>query len=58
VLTLPAAAGIGALTYGLTRVFGTGAAGPIVVSVLILAVIGAVFARRVQQGSPITAESR
>jgi PiT family inorganic phosphate transporter len=58
VLTLPAAAGIGALTYGFTRLFGTGAAGPIVVSVLILATIAAVFARRVQQGSPITAESR
>src|ERR687893_499001 len=39
VLTLPAAAVIGAITYLLTRVFGTGAAGPIIVSALI--VIGA-----------------
>ena len=31
VLTLPAAARIGALTYGVTRLFGTGAAGPVVV---------------------------
>ena len=31
-LTLPAAAGIGAFAYGLTRIFGTGALGPIVVS--------------------------
>src|ERR671920_799661 len=37
VLTLPAAAMIGALTYGVTRMFGTGVAGPIVVSALILA---------------------
>ena len=28
VLTLPAAAAVGALTYGITRIFGTGAAGP------------------------------
>ena len=55
ILTLPAAAAIGALTYGVTRIFGTGAAGPVVVSVLILAVVGVVFARRLQQGSPITA---
>ncbi len=55
VFTLPAAAIIGAATYGITRIFGTGAAGPLVVSVLILAVIAIVFARRLQQGSPITA---
>jgi PiT family inorganic phosphate transporter len=58
VLTLPAAAGIGALTYGLTRVFGTGAAGPIVVSALILAGGGLLFARRAQQArapAPTTA---
>ena len=40
VLTLPAAAAIGALTYGVTRIFGTGAAGPVVVSALILAGVG------------------
>jgi len=55
VLTLPAAAMIGAATYGLTRIFGTGAVGPVVVSALILVSIGLVFARRVQRGSPITA---
>jgi PiT family inorganic phosphate transporter len=55
VLTLPAAAFIGGATYGLTRIFGTGAAGPIVVSVLILVTIAAVTVRRVQRGSPITA---
>ena len=55
VLTLPASAAIGAFTYGVTRIFGTGATGPVIVSVLILAVGAVVFARRVQQGSPITA---
>ena len=55
VLTLPASAGIGAATYGLTRIFGTGAAGPVIVSVAILAVGAVVFARRVQRGSPLTA---
>jgi PiT family inorganic phosphate transporter len=55
ILTLPAAAGIGALTYGVTRIFGTGAAGPLIVSAALLAVIAAVFARRLRQGSPITA---
>ena len=55
VLTLPASAVIGAGTYGITRLFGTGAAGPVVVSVLILVVVAAVFARRLRQGSPLTA---
>ena len=55
VLTLPAAAVIGGATYGITRLFGAGALGPIVVSALIVATIAAVFVRRVQQGSPITA---
>jgi inorganic phosphate transporter, PiT family len=55
VLTLPGAATIGAATYGITRLFGTGALGPAVVSVLILVAVGVVFARRLQQGSPITA---
>ena len=36
VLTLPASAMMGAVTYGVTRMFGTGAAGPVVVSALIL----------------------
>jgi len=49
VLTLPAAAGIGALTYGVTRIFGTGAAGPVIVSVLIVAGSVSLFAKRAQQ---------
>jgi PiT family inorganic phosphate transporter len=55
VLTLPAAAGIGALTYGLTRIFGTGALGPVVVTVASLALIAALFARRAEHGAPVTA---
>ena len=35
VLTLPAAAAIGALAYGLTRIFGTGALGPVVVTLAV-----------------------
>ena len=55
ILTLPGAAAIGATTYGFTRLFGSGAVGPVVVSVLILAAITAVTIRRYQRGSPITA---
>jgi inorganic phosphate transporter, PiT family len=54
-LTLPMAALIGALVWEVTRIFGTGAAGPVVVSVLVLAGLLAIFARRFQQGSPVTA---
>ena len=35
-LTLPAAAAIGALAYGLTRIFGTGALGPVLVTLAAL----------------------
>jgi inorganic phosphate transporter, PiT family len=56
-LTLPAAAGIGALAYGLTRVFGTGALGPVVVTLMSVSLIAAVFARRAQRGAPVPASS-
>jgi inorganic phosphate transporter, PiT family len=55
VLTLPAAAAFGGLTYALTRLFGTGAAGPIVVSCAILAGSAALFVRRARRGPPLTA---
>jgi PiT family inorganic phosphate transporter len=51
VLTLPAAAVIGALTFLITRVFGTGAAGPIIVSTVILGGAGFLFARRSREGA-------
>jgi PiT family inorganic phosphate transporter len=55
VLTLPMAAAIGAVVYGITRIFGTGAVGPVVVSAILLAAVLAIFARRIQRGTPITA---
>ena len=54
-LTLPAAASIGAVTYGVSRIFGTGAVGPVVVSVLVLAAIALMFGRRAQEVSPAPA---
>jgi PiT family inorganic phosphate transporter len=57
VLTLPAAGAMGALTWAVTRIFGTGAVGPVVVSVGLLVLVGLAFARRLQHGSPITAEA-
>ncbi|MBX5470589.1 MAG: inorganic phosphate transporter [Thermoleophilaceae bacterium] len=56
-LTLPAAAAIGALVYGITRIFGTGAVGPVVVSALLIVALLAGFLRRLQHGSPLTAEA-
>jgi PiT family inorganic phosphate transporter len=48
VLTIPAAGAIGGVAYGLTRIFGTGALGPIVVSLLAAGLIAAIFGRRAQ----------
>jgi inorganic phosphate transporter, PiT family len=57
VLTLPAAAGIGAIVYGVSSVFGSGALGPILVSVCVLMLIAGLFGKRVSQGPAITAEA-
>ena len=54
-LTFPAAAAIGALTYGVTRIFGDGAVGPIVIVIVSVALIAAAFARRIRQGTPVPA---
>jgi inorganic phosphate transporter, PiT family len=54
-LTVPAAGAVGGAVYGITRIFGTGALGPAVVSVLILSLIAAAFVRRLQRGPAITA---
>jgi inorganic phosphate transporter, PiT family len=56
VLTLPAAATVGAVTFGVTRVFGTGAAGPVVVSGGLLVALMWALARRVAGGRTLTAE--
>jgi inorganic phosphate transporter, PiT family len=55
ILTFPMAALIGAATYGFTRIFGTGAVGPVVVTILGLTVLVVVVARRLRQGAPIPA---
>ncbi|MGH2962808.1 MAG: inorganic phosphate transporter [Solirubrobacterales bacterium] len=54
-LTLPAAAAMGAAAYGLTRIFGTGAVGPVVVAAAAVALIATIFARRARQGAPVPA---
>jgi PiT family inorganic phosphate transporter len=51
ILTLPAAALIGGLTYLVTRIFGTGAAGPIIVSTAIVIGGSVLFARRSREGA-------
>ena len=54
-LTLPAAAVIGAAVYGFTHIFGSGALGPVLVTLLALAAITTIFVRRARQGSPVPA---
>jgi len=54
-LTLPAAAAIGAAAYGFTRIFGTGALGPSIVTAIGLALVAVAFARRIRQGIPVPA---
>src|SRR3954452_2890989 len=54
VLTIPAAGSIGAAVYGLTRVFGPGARGPLVVSIALLSVGTVVFSRRVRGTTVLT----
>jgi PiT family inorganic phosphate transporter len=56
VLTLPASAAVGALTYGVVALFGTGGAGPLVVSSLLLGALTAAFTRRLTSGRTLTAE--
>jgi PiT family inorganic phosphate transporter len=57
VLTVPAAGAIGAVAYGVSRVFGEGALGPVLVSLCVVSVIAAAFARRLQRGPALTAEA-
>jgi inorganic phosphate transporter, PiT family len=51
-LTLPAAAALGAAAYGLMRIPGTGALGPVVVTVALLALLVAVITHRARRSSP------
>jgi PiT family inorganic phosphate transporter len=54
-LTLPAAAGIGAAAYGFTRIFGTGALGPLIVAVMAIGLGLSLFAQRIRRGQPVPA---
>jgi inorganic phosphate transporter, PiT family len=54
-LTLPAAAGIGAAVYGFSAIFGSGALGPVLITVIGLALVSMAFVRRSQQGAPVPA---
>jgi PiT family inorganic phosphate transporter len=55
VLTLPAAALIGGGVYGITSIFGDGAAGPLIVSITSLLGLLLVYVRRLRRGSVLTA---
>jgi PiT family inorganic phosphate transporter len=48
-LTLPAAAAVGAAVYGFSNLFGDGAAGPVIISLLGIAATALAFARRARQ---------
>ncbi len=51
VLTLPAAGISGAAVYGISTLFGHGAAGPVVITVVLVALLGAVIARQWQRAA-------
>jgi PiT family inorganic phosphate transporter len=56
ILTLPAAASIGGATYALSRVFGTGALGPLLISVCLVGLLAALFGRRWAQQRAVVTE--
>jgi PiT family inorganic phosphate transporter len=57
ILTLPAAAAVGALTYGLSRVFGTGALGPLLISIALLVLLAVIFAQRLRRDPALATTS-
>ena len=58
VLTLPAAALIGALVYAVSSVFGDNAVGPLLITVAMIGAVAAVFVRRLQERLVPVTESR
>lgn len=54
-LTLPAAAAIGAASYGFTSIFGAGAVGPVLVLLMAIGLGLALFAGRIRRGQPVPA---
>jgi inorganic phosphate transporter, PiT family len=57
VLTLPCAAVIGGVAYGLTSILGDDALGVIVVTLMVVGLIAAAFGTRVRRGPAITASA-
>jgi PiT family inorganic phosphate transporter len=55
ILTMPAAAAIGAAVYGFTRIFGTGALGPLIVALMALGLGLALFTRRLRDAQAVPA---
>jgi inorganic phosphate transporter, PiT family len=56
VLTLPAAAAVGGLTYAVVALFGADEVGPIVVAILLIFALTFAFVRRLATGRTLTAE--
>lgn len=54
-LTLPAAAAIGALAYGVTVACGGGTVGPVLITAISLVLIATAFVRRARRGAPVSA---
>jgi PiT family inorganic phosphate transporter len=54
ILTLPASAAVGALTYGLSHLFGNGALGPLLIAVFLVALVAAIFGQRLRRGPALT----
>ncbi|MBK5115774.1 MAG: inorganic phosphate transporter [Thermoleophilia bacterium] len=52
-ITLPAAAAVGAASYGFTRIFGTGASGPLIAFSLAILLGLWLFVRRLRQVEPV-----
>jgi hypothetical protein len=48
---------VGGLTFGLTRIFGDGSTGPVIVSAALVLALGAGFFQRLSQGRTLTAEA-
>ena len=56
VLTLPASALVGGITYAVVAVLGSDGLGPLIVSIVLVAALIAVMARRLVAGKTLTAE--
>jgi hypothetical protein len=56
VLTLPAAAAVGGLTYAVVALLGTDIVGPVAVAAALLAALAVALARRLVAGRTLTAE--